>query len=339
MTENKLLLLCLLAFYSISCSSQTAYKISDHYNGKIFHMPDGGMQPKSFIDLMKWKFSTGNESWPNKVEPALVQTVPAPAVTDRMVVTFVNHATFLIQVDGINILTDPIWAKRASPFSFTGPKRAHDPGIAFENLPKIDIVIISHNHYDHMDSETITKLEDKFAPKFIVPLANFEIMKTFGAKNIIELDWWDPIVLSPDLKITLTPSKHWSARSLWDKQEALWGSFYIETKKLKVYFAGDTGYGPHFQETFKKLGAPDLSLLPVGAYEPRWFMKDAHMNPEEAVLAHLDLQAKHSIGMHFGTFKLTDEAIDTPLKDLQLAKLKLQVSNFTTLVPGTSYEL
>lgn len=296
------------------------------------------MQMKGMTDMMKWKFSGGDEAWPDKVDTPVVQTIPAPSISDKMVVTFVNHATFLIQVDGINILTDPIWAKRASPFSFAGPKRAHEPGIAFEALPKIDIVIISHNHYDHMDAETINKLEQKDSPKFIVPLANFEKMKSFGAKNIIELDWWEPIVLNENLKITLTPSRHWSARSLWDKCESLWGSFFIETKKNKIYFAGDTGYGPHFLETFKRMGAPDLALLPVGAYEPRWFMKDAHVNPEEAVIAHMDLQAKHSIGMHFGTFKLTDEAIDTPLKDLQMAKEKLKVTNFSVLVPGTSFE-
>ncbi len=338
MTKNKILLLCLLIFYSISCSSQVTYKISDHYDGSIFHMPEGDTTPKNFFALMKWKFTGDSVAWPDKVDPPVVQTIPAPSIDGKVVVTFVNHATFLIQVDGINILTDPIWAKRASPFSFAGPKRAHDPGIAFEALPKIDIVLISHNHYDHMDAETIYKLEGKFSPKFITPLANIEKMKSFGAKNVIELDWWEPIVLSPDLKITLTPSQHWSARSLWDKREALWGSFFIETKKAKIYFAGDTGYGPHFAETFKKLGAPNLALLPIGAYEPRWFMKEAHMNPEEAVLAHMDLQAKHSIGMHFGTFKLTDEGIDTPLKDLVMAKDKLKVSNFTTLEPGTSYE-
>lgn len=338
MIFKKIFLLCFLIFYSIACSSQATYKITDHYNGSVFHMPDGDTKPKSFFTVMKWKFTSESAEWPDKVDPPIMPVIPANVVNDKMIVTFVNHATFLIQVDGINILTDPIWAKRASPFSFAGPKRVHEPGITFDNLPKIDIVLISHNHYDHMDAETIYKLEKKFAPKFIVPLANFEKMKSFGASNIIELDWWEPIILSPELKVTLLPSKHWSARSLWDKCVALWGSFYIESKRSKIYFAGDTGYGPHFAETFKKMGAPDLAFLPIGAYEPRWFMKEAHMNPEEAVLAHMDLKAKISIGMHFGTFKLTDEAIDTPLKDLQMAKDKLQISNFLTLVPGTSYE-
>ncbi|MBC7712531.1 MAG: MBL fold metallo-hydrolase [Rhizobacter sp.] len=322
----------------MSCSSQSAYKLTDHYNGKIFYMPKDDTQPKGFLDLMKWKLEGNGEDWPDKVEPPVVQAIPAPAPINKMIVTFVNHSTFLIQVDGINILTDPIWSKRAGPFSFAGPKRVHEPGIAFEALPKIDAVIISHNHYDHMDRETIKSLEDKFSPKFIVPLANEEKMKSFGAKNVVELDWNDSVNISPEMKITLLQARHWSARTLTDKREALWGSYYIETKKEKIYFAGDTAYGTHFAEIEKKMGAPDLALLPIGAYEPRWFMKSEHMNPEEAVLAHLDLHAKHSIGMHFGTFKLTNEAIDTPLKDLQMAKEKLHVTNFTTLIPGESYE-
>ncbi len=332
------ILLLTLTLFSSACSSQSKYKNTDHYDGKIFFMPGQPIASKSFFDVLKWKLKGSGEDWPDEITPPVAQTKPAPTSTDKGIVTFINHATFLVQIDGLNFLTDPIWSKRASPLSFAGPSRVHEPGVAFENLPKIDFVIISHNHYDHMDSETIRVLENKFSPIFIVPLANFEKMKSFGATKVIELDWWGSTKINPDFKVTLTPSQHWSARGLWDKCEALWGAFFIESKKIKIYFAGDTGYGPHFKEIFTKLGAPDLALLPIGAYEPRWFMKDAHMNPEEAVLAHIDLQVKHSIGMHFGTFKLSSEAIDTPLKDLQMAKQKLSISNFTTLVPGASQE-
>jgi L-ascorbate metabolism protein UlaG (beta-lactamase superfamily) len=189
-----------------------------------------------------------------------------------------------------------------------------------------------------MDSETIKMLEDKFSPTFVVPLANIEKMKSFGAKKIVELDWWETFNPNPDLKITLAPAKHWSSRTLNDRSEALWGSFMIDSKKEKIYFAGDTGYGPHFAEIHKRLGTPTLSIIPIGAYEPRWFMKSMHMNPEEAVLAHIDLESKLSVGMHFGTFQLTDEAIDTPEKDLSMAIDKLNVKNFKTIKPGSSLE-
>lgn len=334
----KFFLLILLGLHSLSCSSSTQYQISDHYNGKIFFNPGDDQGPKSFFTVLKWKFTSSPAEWPKKIDPPYSQTIPV-ASSEKLIVTFVNHSSFLIQVDGLNILTDPVWSKRASPFSFAGPSRVHPPGIEFDKLPKIDLVLISHNHYDHMDSETIKMLEEKFSPKFVVPLANIEKMKSFGAKTIVELDWWDVFDLTPELKVTLAPAKHWSARTLNDKREALWGSFMIDSKKEKIYFGGDSGYGPHFAEIRKRLGTPTLSLLPIGAYEPRWFMKGMHMNPEEAVLAHIDLESKLSLGMHFGTFQLTDEAIDTPEKDLSMALDKLKIHNFKTIRPGTSLEL
>lgn len=321
----------------MACSSSTEYKTSDHYNGKTFFNPGDNEAPKSFLSVLKWKLTSSSADWPKKIDPPYTQTTPA-ANSEKLTITFVNHATFLIQVDGLNILTDPIWSKRASPFSFAGPARVHPPGIEFDKLPRIDIILISHNHYDHMDSDTIKKLEDKFSPKFVVPLANTEKMKSFGAKNIVELDWWDSLQINPEFKITLAPAKHWSSRTLADQSEALWGSFYIDSKKEKIYFAGDSGYGPHFVEIRKRLGAPTLSLIPIGAYEPRWFMKGMHVNPEEAVLAHLDLESKLSVGMHFGTFQLTDEAIDAPEKDLSMALDKLKVDNFKTIRPGSTLE-
>lgn len=334
----KFLLLAFMGFYSMACSSSTEYKLSDHYNGKIFFNPGDDEAPKSFLSVMKWKLTSQTADWPKVIDPAYTLATPI-ASSEKLIVTFVNHASFLIQVDGLNILTDPVWSKRVSPVSFIGPSRVHPPGIEFDKLPKIDLVLISHNHYDHMDSETIKKLEDKFAPKFIVPLANMEKMKSFGAKNVVEIDWYDSVQITQDFKVTLAPAKHWSSRTLADKREALWGSFFIDTKKEKIYFAGDTGYGPHFAEIHKRLGTPTLSLIPIGAYEPRWFMKGMHMNPEEAILAHLDLESKLSLGMHYGTFQLTDEAIDAPEKDLSMAMDKLKVNNFKTIKPGGSLEM
>lgn len=334
----KLPLILFLSLYSfVSCSSSTEYKVTDHYDGTTFRN-QRPLTPHGFLDLLKWKLSFKTESWPSEIKPAYEKSIPKERSFEKMTVTFITHATFLIQVDGLNILTDPVWSNRTSPFSFIGPKAVHPPGVDFDKLPKIDIVLISHNHYDHMDAKTIHDLDEKFSPLFLVPLANAEKIKSFGAKKIEELDWWDKKELSPEVKITLTPAQHWSSRTSFDRMKALWGSYYIETKKEKIYFAGDTGYGPHFSEIAKKLGAPTVSLLPIGAYEPRWFMKDMHMNPEDAVLAHLDLQSKFSIGMHFGSFQLTDEAIDTPTKDLEMALDKHKLSNFKTLVPGKSIE-
>lgn len=333
----KVKILFLIVLILTSCSSSGTYQKSDHFDGKVFFNPSG-MGPNGFLDLLKWKLSFNSESWPNQ---ALESVVPASTLalnySDKMVVTFIGHATFLIQIDGINILTDPIWSERASPFSFVGPKRVNSPGINFDKLPPIDLVLISHNHYDHMDEATLRDLEKKFSPLFLVPLNNAHKMKSFGAKKVEELDWWNDKKITSDITITLTPAEHWSSRTPFDRNEALWGSFYIKGKKEKVYFAGDTGYAKHFKDIKKALGAPTLSILPIGAYEPRWFMKSVHLNPEDALLAHLDLESKLSLGMHFMTFKLTDEAIDTPEKDLELAKIKLKIDNFKTPKIGETF--
>lgn len=337
MKKQTLLFILFLSFYSSSCSSKGPYKISDHYNGEKFVDPNG-LAPKSFFDVIKWKLSFQSIAWPDDEIKVTPNDSLKEKETTKMVVTFINHASFLIQVDGFNILTDPVWSNRVSPVSFAGPKRIHRPGIDFEKLPKIDLVLISHNHYDHMDSETISALEKKFTPLFVVPLANAEKMKSFGATRVHELDWWESLEILPTFKVHLTPAQHWSSRSPFDRNKALWGSFWIESQKEKIYFAGDTGYGPHFKETYKRLGAPTLALLPIGAYMPRWFMRDAHMNPEDAVVAHLDLHAKKSLGMHFGSFQLTDEAIDSPVKDLEMAMRKLNVTDFLSPIPGQSFE-
>nr|BDT28157.1 MBL fold metallo-hydrolase [Bacteriovorax sp. HI3] len=331
------LVLALALYSAVSCSSSEKYKITDHYDGNTFRN-EAPITPRGFLDLLKWKLSFKTESWPSKLEVDYPKAIPADKSTDKTIITFVTHASFLIQLDGLNILTDPVWSNRTSPFSFIGPKGVHAPGIDFEKLPKINVVLISHNHYDHMDAKTIHDLDEKFSPLFLVPLANKEKVKSFGARNVEEFDWWETKQIGPGVKVTLTPAQHWSSRTPFDRMKALWGSYYIQGPKEKIYFAGDTGYGPHFLEITKKLGAPDVSLLPIGAYEPRWFMKDMHMNPEDAVLAHLDLQSKFSIGMHFGSFQLTDEAIDTPKKDLEMALDKHKLNNFKTLNPGQKLE-
>ena len=312
-----------------------AYPISDHYDGKKFFNPKDH-ELKTFWQVLKWKLTTDAAEWPTHL-PNKVYPLPAVAPTDKAVLTFINHATFLVRFQNLTVLTDPIFSKRASPFSFMGPKRARDPGVALEELPPVDVVIISHNHYDHLDIESLRKLDAKFHPLFLVPLGDEKLLKENGIQNVREMDWWQTQQVK-EVKIHFTPAKHWSARGLFDKCESLWGSYLIEAPEMKVYFGGDTGYSTHFTELKEKLGSPQVALLPIGAYEPRYFMKFAHMNPEEAVQAHLDLGAPLSIGMHLGTFQLTDEGIDDPLKALVEARLKFKVNDadFKVLDHGES---
>lgn len=335
MSVRKNVSIVLIGLYLISCSHAETYPLTDHYDGKVFTNQNKEIEPKGFKDLLKWWLTTKKEKWPDEVSPPVkpikpIQVNPAGS----MIATFVNHATYLVQMDGLNILLDPVWSERVSPLSFAGPKRVHAPGVRFEDLPAIDVVFISHNHYDHMDSETINKLSEKFNPLFIVALKNKKTVEKFGAKKVIELDWWQEHVIDKKTAFIMTPVQHWSSRTPFDKREALWGGLFVKGSKNSFFFGGDTGYGPHFKDIFKKYGEVSLALLPIGAYEPRWFMKDVHMNPEDAVLAHQDLNAKYSLGMHYGTFQLTNEGIETPVQDLEMAKLKHKVFNFSILRAG-----
>jgi L-ascorbate metabolism protein UlaG (beta-lactamase superfamily) len=327
--------LVLLAIVSLSLHAAPPYKTSDHFDGKRFFNP-GLTEDNSFWDLLKWKFTADKAIWETSVPN---KTYPTPVLNseDKAVITFINHATFLIQLKNLNILTDPIFAERASPFNFIGPKRVRAPGIDLEMLPPIDVVIISHNHYDHLDIGSLKRIDGKFHPLFLVPLGNKEFLKNEGLQNVHEMDWWDVHVVK-GTNIAFTPSQHWSARGIFDKYDSLWGSYFIEHQHLKIFFGGDTGYGPHFKAIKNRLGAVDIALLPIGAYEPRWFMKLHHMNPEEAILSHFDLEATTSIGMHFGTFQLTDEAREQPIQELEIARTKkdLDDDQFMILDQGES---
>jgi len=305
--------------FMISCTS-SSYPISDHFNGKNFYNPwTEGAINKSFFDLIKWQLTETEEEWPQWL-PETAQPQLASSVKQGEVhLTLINHASYLMQFSGFNIITDPVFSERVSPVSWLGPNRRRPPGIAFENLPPINYVIISHNHYDHMDLPSLQSLAEKHNPLFIVPLGNKSILHSAGVTNVIELDWWQSHEILPNHLIHLVPVQHWSARGIFDRNKALWGGYVVDVDRLKVYFGGDTGYGPHFKETFQRFGAMDVSLLPIGAYEPRWFMKEAHMNPEEAVQAHIDLGSQRSLGMHYGTFQLTNEGIERPVEALELS--------------------
>ncbi len=312
------------------------WTLSDHFDGNRFFnptLPKGSApSPGSIFRMLRESRSRWPDWVENKGTPRLSETLAAGDVA----ITFVNHVTFLIQTGGITILTDPVWSARASPFRQIGPRRVRKPGVAFEDLPTIDIIVLSHNHYDHLDTATLRRLRQSFAPTVLAAAGDARIVRPLGFKDMHELDWWDDIQFNDMLKITFVPAQHFSARGAFDRQKSLWGGYMIETFGRRVYFSGDTGYSSHFSDIKTRLGSPDIAMLGIGAYEPRWFMKSMHMNPAEAVNAHHDLGSKQSIGMHFGTFQLSAEAIDQPPLDLEraLSENGIPESEFVTLHEG-----
>ena len=306
---------------------------SDHFDGLRYFNPSGA-NGQPFWKLPRL-LATPKTRWPSEVQ---VQPRRPPILGEpEIVVTFVGHSTFLIQTAGINVLIDPVYADRASPLSFAGPRRARLPGVRFDDLPPTSLVLLSHNHYDHCDLGTLRRLEQRFHPMAVTPPGNGRLLRAAGFSKIEELDWWQTSRAAP-LRVTVTPAQHFSARTLFDRNRALWGGFLIETGGRRVYHTGDSGYGPHFREISARLGPIDLALIPIGAYEPRWFMRDIHMNPAEAVQAHLDLGARQSVAMHFGTFQLTPEGIDQPVRDLAnaLREQGVPAEEFRTIEVGES---
>jgi L-ascorbate metabolism protein UlaG (beta-lactamase superfamily) len=286
-------------------------KRNDHFDGRRFFNPNGANgQPFWKVPRL---LLTPRTKWPTGV-PVEPRQPPTPG-PGEVVVTFIGHATFLIQAGTTSILIDPVYYRRASPVSFAGPRRARLPGVRFQDLPAISLVLLSHNHYDHCDIGTLRRLEQRFHAPVVTPLGNGRLLRSAGVVLVEEIDWWEAASTAP-VPITLTPAQHFSARHMFDRNRALWGGFLMKIAGHRILFAGDTGYGPHLREIAVRLGPIDLALLPIGAYEPRWFMKDIHMNPAEAVQAHLDLAARQSVAMHFGTFQLTPEGIDDPPREL-----------------------
>jgi L-ascorbate metabolism protein UlaG (beta-lactamase superfamily) len=308
----------------------------DHFDGERFFNPSGaGAQPLSAVPQM---LVEPRRPWPAHIDTPLRQ--PAPLNGAAAVVTFIGHSSFLIQTAEGNILTDPMYSERASPLSFVGPKRVRPAAVPFDDLPRISTVLLSHNHYDHCDRWTLSQLARRFDPLVVTPLKNGPLLRSFGVRKVEELDWWQASRAAA-FPIALTPAHHFSARTPFDRNRALWGGFVFEVGGRRLYFAGDSAYAPFFSEIPQRLGAIDLALLPIGAYEPRWFMQSVHMNPAEAVQVHLDVAASASIGMHFGTFRLTSEGIDEPLMALDDACRARQVlpSSFRTLDFGESTRL
>jgi L-ascorbate metabolism protein UlaG (beta-lactamase superfamily) len=306
---------------------------SDHFDGRRFVNPAGiAAQPFSAVPRMLLERRT---PWPACIDEPPRQ--PPGLDGAAAMVTFIGHATFLIQTSAGNILTDPMYSRRAGPFNLLGPRRVRRPAVRFDDLPPISMVLLSHNHYDHCDLPTLGRLARRFDPVVVTPLGNAALVRSAGIRRVEELDWWEEAKTSA-LPIVLTPARHFSARTPLDRNRALWGGFMLAPRGTKIYFAGDTAYAPFFRDVRQRLGASDLALLPIGAYEPRWFMKSVHMNPAEAVQAHLDLEAAESVGMHFGTFQMTSEGIDEPLRALERARRARHVppAQFRTVGFGES---
>lgn len=287
-----------------------------HHDGRRFFNP-GGNSPRGAAGVIQWLLTRRPEKSPDAVP---VETSVPPRSLDSpasLLVTFVNHSTVLLQQPGSNILTDPIWSDRCSPVAFLGPRRHRRPGVEFDDLPPIDTVLLSHDHYDHLDVPTLRRLASRGSTTFIAPLGVARLLASRGIQPARELDWGDSLDV-PGARIHAVPAVHFSGRSPFDRDKTLWCGYVIESAFGMTYFAADTGFGPHFGWIRERFGAPRVAFLPIGASEPRWFMSPVHMNPDEAVEAHRILGAGIGIPIHYGTFQLADESIDAPRRRLQL---------------------
>lgn len=309
--------------------------VSDHFDGKKFINP-GNVQPQGLKEVLKWMFNRKRGEWKEVKEEAYGKR-PLDHEKEHIRITFVNHSTFLIQVDGLNILTDPVWGKRTSPFSWVGPRRMRLPGIRFEDLPRIHAVLISHNHYDHLDLQTMRMVFGAHHPKIVTPLGVKAMLDNESIAGATDLDWWKEMPLSDSVKVQAVPAQHFSGRGMLDRDATLWCGYVLKTSKGNIYFAGDTGYNDKtFKEIGERTGPMKAALLPIGAYKPSWFMSPIHTSPEEAVKIHLDVSSQNSIGTHFGTFPLADEGMDEPVADLKkaLSRYNVNEERFVALKEG-----
>lgn len=290
---------------------------SDHFNGKTFHNPVEGSE-RGLRDLIKWRMTATPTPWPRRVEIAPAALPPTPA-REGVAATWIGQSTYLLRTASCTVLTDPIFSNVAGPVSWAGPRRVAPPGIPFEALPPVDVVLLSHDHYDHCDMPSLRLLARRDNPLVIAPVGHGGLLRSAGLSRIAELDWWQEHA-EAGVRTTLVPAQHWCRRTPFATNVRLWGGFMLRAGGRTVYFAGDSGYREGlFSEIGRRCGPPDLALIPIGAYEPRWFMKEAHMNPDEAVQVHLEVGARTSAAMHWGTFQLTDEGYEQPLRALEAA--------------------
>ena len=298
---------------------------------------NGVASDKTFGDMLKW-IRSDIEPEITKIELSLDWQKLNLSEDDNYAI-WIGHSTFLIKKNGVTILTDPIFSKRASPFRNIGPKRLIPPAIPLDEIPNIDIVTVSHNHYDHLDIQSLKKISKKHPEAiFLVPAGDKKLLRRKKIKNVYDFDWWESIE-HKDFVITFTPVQHWSKRSLFDRNKSLWGGWYFDHKDYSLYHAGDTGYSKDFIDTKIKLGSPKYAFIPIGAYDPEWFMAESHVNPEDAVQIMLDLEAEKAFGMHWATFTLTDEDTIEPKIRLEKEIMKYKGLDFTSVVPGSIINL
>ena len=347
------------------CMAATAQPPSKpHHTADGFQNNYIGTVNKSFIELLRWQIERRKQGLPKPPNAPVPVTSPdlafvagykaqfASNPSQPPAVTWIGHASMLVQAGGLNVLTDPMFSKRASPVRLLGPVREQPPGLALANLPPIDVVLISHNHYDHLDVPSVLAIAQRSQAAgtrtlFMVPLGLKAWFVNLGLDHTIEFDWWEQFTVA-GVPFTFTPTQHWSARGLGDRSQTLWGGWAVLAPELHWYFAGDTGYSKDFTDTLSRVYGStaahldsgfDLALLPIGAYQPRWFLAEQHVNPAEAVQIHRDLQAKASIGIHWGTFLLSDESADQPPTDLAIAAQDLAAGAFTVMAIGETRQL
>ena len=336
----KAALLSFFLLYSFQAYSNEITNIPAHHLADGTYANTSGVAyESSFNKLLKWSWerrSKNLETFEFEVE---VPNYKEIYENENIVITWIGHESFLYQNKDINVLTDPHFTQRASPLNFAGPKRYMAPGMKIDDLPNIDVVTISHSHYDHLDYKSVKLLSEKFENiLFLVPLGLKKWFESKGIYNVRELDWWDSFTIKETL-ITFAPVQHWSARGLFDRNETLWGAWHFKNKFHSFIHLGDTGYTDDFRVIREKLGPVDLAAIPIGAYEPRWIMEFSHINPEEAVMTFLDLEASKAIGMAWGTFILTDEPVKEPPRELlkELKKSNISNEDFFILKHGESY--
>ena len=286
---------------------------SDHFDGTRFFNPCG--EQHGIAEFFQWIRTRRPGYWPRWTDVPPGEKPLSQFVDDGVRVTLVNHSTVLIQTEGMNLLTDPVWSERVSPVSWAGPRRRRAPGIRFADLPPIDLVLISHNHYDHLDLATLKRIQKRDAPRILCGLGNSAFLEREGIRGSGDLDWWEKSRAGV-LEVTAVPARHFSSRSIADRDRALWTGFVVQGRSASVYFAGDTGWGDHFAAIAERFPGIDLALRPIGAYLPRWFMSPVHMSPQEAVRAHEALGARHSMPIHHSTFPLGDDGEKEAVNEL-----------------------
>ena len=299
-------------------------------NGRYVNLH--GTTDHSLADVWRWRSNRAAPPWPRRVE---VPSHPPPRKlpAGRIGATFIGHSTWLLQIGGVAILTDPIWSERASPLAWAGPRRVRAPGQALEALPKVELLLVSHNHYDHLDVSTLRRLAYTHRPRIATPLGVRQFLEEKGISGATDMDWGKVLPLHERLRIACVPAQHFSGRGMFDRDATLWCGYVLLHPKGNIYFAGDTGYGPIFTPIGAQYGPMRLAILPIGAYKPEWFMSPIHVSPAQAVQIHLDVRAVRSIASHFGTFQLADDGKNEPAEDLRRALREKNLPDDAFIVP------